>query len=171
MKGDVIVKAKSWFFQLIVVTLLASCGSRDAWCQKSVKEPWTLPYLPTSFFELFSHPDRFHNRIICITGFLRLGQEESRIYFSKEDAEFLRGENSLWVRFNDSVDLQQPDGRMIRRDMASVDRFNSQYVGLTGLFRDDQFGHLGGSFATIDSVWRIVHEARVEDATIWPGGK
>src|SRR5690349_2788842 len=64
-----------------------------------------------SFVQLLSHPEAYDGKTVAVFGFLHVQFEDSALYMSKTAADFIRGENSLWVSYNSDVRLQPLVGK------------------------------------------------------------
>ena len=106
-----------------------------------------------SFVQLLSHPEAYDGKKVVVFGFLHVQFEDSALYMSKTDADFIRGENSLWVSYNSDVKLQPLDGKEIvggsRKDL---EYFNGRYVTLEGTFNMKEHGHMGMFFGFLERV-------------------
>ncbi len=105
--------------------------------------------LDTSMVQLLSNPQYFHQKRVRVSGFLHQQFEDSCLYLSKEDADYLNGRQGLWIRFGDRV-TKQPD--------QPVPRFDSKRVLIEGIFNKDEHGHMGAAAGAIERVSRIMEE-------------
>lgn len=130
-----------------------------------IEIPFYSPYAANvSIYQLLANPDKYHNRLIVISGFYRLGFELSALFASKDDADYFIGKNSLWITFNNKdLKLESPSSKFnpLRRD----ERFDGKYVLIEGIFNKDACGHLGMSAGEIKNVSRIVELKRYFDGS------
>lgn len=85
---------------LLAVSTLASNAS-----EKEVERPQSV-----SLVAVFGNPAALDRRIVQVKGWCVIEPEEAAIYLSKEDSEYLRTQNALWldVDFTRGVNLGKP---------------------------------------------------------------
>ncbi len=94
---------------------------------------------PISMISVLTNPDQYRGKRCRIQGFLHLQFEDNRLYFSKEFADYLSSENSIYVTTDKNVNLQ-PSFRFptIANAYGKLDPqyFNEKVVVLEGTFDD-----------------------------------
>lgn len=110
----------------------------------------------TSMVELLANPKKFHGKFVQVSGFLHNQFEDTALYMTKEDADYLNGRQGVWIVFDNPKIQKQPD--------KSLEYFDCKRVFLEGTFDTNIGGHLGlTSPAGIRNVSRIVEETRYFD--------
>lgn len=61
---------------------------------------------PISMISVLTNPDQYRGKRCRIQGFLHLQFEDNRLYFSKEFADYLSSENSIYVSLDENVHLE-----------------------------------------------------------------
>ena len=91
--------------------------------------------LPEPFVRVISIPERYHDRFITVSGYLRVERENCALYLNKESADMLWSENAIWLAFADTVYLSRsgPIGNYFAAggDIVKSDR---RYVTVQGRF-------------------------------------
>jgi hypothetical protein len=98
----------------------------------------------TSLIQIIANPDRYHNKKVCVIGFLRLQFEGNAIYISENDDKYMIWSNALWISLEDNT-LQTTSP-------AIVEKFNERWVCITGIFDKDchgSWGHYQGAIKNI----------------------
>lgn len=122
-----------------------------------------IPYYDydVSLVRLIAQPDQYHGRAIRVAGYLHCRFESYALYLSKEDADYLRSKNAIWVTFSDefrrSWSSAEKPGRYNPED------FDCKNVVLEGCFNKDEHGHLGATSGGIIDVTRVVEQPRLYD--------
>ncbi|MCW5823110.1 MAG: hypothetical protein KIT34_09925 [Cyanobacteria bacterium TGS_CYA1] len=117
---------------------------------------------------IIANPEKYDGKNVQVKGFLHLEYEDYGLYLSKEDADYLRTENSLRMSFSEGEVEFEPLDRSsfsvsnLERKMHSnsnliqrVLRFNCVNVMLEGIF-DAKTGR-------IENVTRVLEECRWYD--------
>ena len=97
-----------------------------------------------SIIRLIATPEKYHNEIVQITGFLNIEFEGDAIYLHKEDHDKSLLENSMWVDFSDEL-----------KQKVNLEEYNRQYVILKGTFDKNDTGHLGLFGGAIKDITRL----------------
>src|SRR5262249_46308494 len=116
-----------------------------------------------SLIQLIATPEKYHGKFVRVKGYLHNQFEDSAIYFTKDDADHLIGENALWVSYSEKVQKQTLDPK---QKVDNLRYFDSKYVLIEGYFDKDGHGHLGAFAGTIGRATRIMELIRWFD-----GGK
>lgn len=103
-----------------------------------------------SIVKLLANPEKYHNRMVNVKGFLHHKFEDSKIYLTKEHSQFNSHENALWVNYDENVIVEPLKGG--KEDLQSMDR---KFVTLVGYFDMNSNGHFGNYAGTIRDVIRI----------------
>ncbi len=99
-----------------------------------------------SLVQLLANPERYHNKPVCLEGFLRVEFEGCGIYLSRDDANYLINSNSLWVSFGGDWKGQGLEPK----------QFNRKFVLIEGIFKQDDHGHMGMWSGSVHDVWRVM---------------
>lgn len=108
-----------------------------------------------SLFQLLSSPDKYHGKKVLVQGYLHNQFEDSALYFSKEQADFLMGENALWIAYAKEVELRASTAKS---KPENTRYFDCKYVLMVGEFDRNEKGHLGmfnGGLKNVTSVLEI----------------
>lgn len=92
-----------------------------------------------SIVQILAHRDRYHGKVVQITGYLRVQFEGTAIYLSKEDADYGMTRNGLCVT--------------VGKGSAKHDQ---KYVLIEGTFDKDLMGHMSAWQGAIKNVTRVV---------------
>ena len=86
--------------------------------------------VPTvSLITVIANPDRYHNKVIVVGGFVRVQFEGNAVYTHKDDFTYSITKNGLWLNF----------GKAKAEDVRSI---HQKYTLLKGRFIADDFGHM-----------------------------
>ena len=131
--------------------------------------PLGQPLVSTSLISVIASPERFHGKTISVTGYLHRRFEDSGLYFSKADADYLMAENALWVFFADKVNQAALSKAGLPVVAPHLDYFDSRYVVLAGTFDKDEYGHFGQYAGALKSVFIITEIPQVYDGArvVW----
>jgi hypothetical protein len=99
--------------------------------------PLSLNPIGVSMIQLIATPERFHNKAVRVTGFCHDEEEDTAIYLSTEDANYLNGRNALWVA------------------ALGNSGFNRKFVITEGIFDKEFHGHMDAYSGAIRDAWRI----------------
>jgi hypothetical protein len=144
----------------VVLLILPKLGNAQ---RTTAVSPLGQPLVATSMISVIASPERFHGQIISIAGYLHRRFEDSGLYFSKADADYLAAENALWVVFADKVHQFALSKAGVQAVPPHLDYFDSRYVGLAGTFDKDAHGHFGQYAGTLKSVFVITDLPQVYD--------
>jgi hypothetical protein len=115
-----------------------------------------------SIIQLIAAPEKYNGKFIRTSGYLHNQFEDSAIYFAKTDADYLIGENGLWIAYAENVQ-KQPLNRNKKVD--SLRYFDCKYVLIEGFFNKDAHGHMGAFAGSIERVSRIMELTRWFDGS------
>ncbi len=119
-----------------------------------------------SLINLIASPEKYNSKIVRVEGYLHIKFEDCALYLSKSDADYLNGNNAIWVSFSENKDINiQPLDRNTKLTKGNIDYLDSKYVLLEGVFNKNEHGHMGSYAATLDNVTRIM------ESTQWYDGK
>ena len=119
-----------------------------------------------SLISLIANPDKYDSKIVRVEGYLHIKFEDAALYLSKSDADYLNGNNAVWVSFSEKKDINiQPLDRNTKLNKENLDYFDCKYVLLEGTFNKNEHGHMGAYAATLEDVTRIM------ESTQWYDGK
>src|SRR5262249_37142216 len=92
-------------------------------------------------YQLISNPEKYQDRTVVIEGFLHVKDEDSAIYVTKDDADYLNTTNALWVSYAEQLRLERigSKGRQAKADLKS---FDGKYVLIKGVFDTKFCGHM-----------------------------
>jgi len=104
-------------------------------------------FITDSIISIIANPERYDGKNVRVHGYLHLEFEDFALYLSKDDADYLRTENSLGISFSDNeVDFEPLDrssfsvsnaGRKFNEDAnlhQRIGRFNCVNVMLEGTY-------------------------------------
>lgn len=119
-------------------------------------------YQAVSMAELISTPERYHNKVIRVIGYLCCGPGEAYLFLSKDSSDYSDTASSVLIRIQqDNVSYEY---KQIKTEQL-WDKINGRYIDVIGLF-DMYSGRfdLGnkGSFTEIKNI---------DLATRWYDGK
>ena len=141
-------------FQIrIFALILLFCGI--AWGQKSISsEPY--PLKPPSLINVIANPEKYDGKRIRVSGFLHYQFEDSALYFSKDDADYLITANAVWIRYGEKPVMQSIECQgQSKASISDLDYLDGRYVSLEGTFNMNERGHMGIFSGTIENVVRI----------------
>lgn len=112
-----------------------------------------------SLIQLIADPDKYHGKFVRVSGYLHNKFEDSGLYLSKEDADYLVCTNSLWIQYNDKNVMLQG-----LKKNPSLNYFDCKMVLVEGTFDKESHGHRG--------MWagELKHVSRVLELTRWHDG-
>jgi hypothetical protein len=134
---------------MIVGVLLATLASGPV-----VEKPQSV-----SLVQLLASPEEYHGRFVRVEGFLHNKFENSALYLSKQDADYLIGKNAVWVSYSDGVQ-RQPRGDSNDEQEKDLSYFDRKFVLLEGRFDKDIRGHMGAYSGGLKDVTRIMELKR-----------
>ena len=109
----------------------------------------------TSMIELLSNPEKFHGKFVQVSGYLHNKFEDSTLYLSKEDADYLNGRQGIWLVWGD---------KMKTEPNKPGEYFDCKHVLVEGIFDKTIGGHMGlTSPAGIRDISRISEDPRIFD--------
>jgi hypothetical protein len=112
-----------------------------------------------SLVQLLAAPEKYHGQFVRVEGFLHNKFENSALYLSKQDGDFLIGKNAVWVSYSDEVQLQ-PRGEANNKKERDLFYFDRKFVLLEGRFDEDVRGHMGAYSGGLTGVTRIMELKR-----------
>jgi hypothetical protein len=142
----------------VLILILLLCGI--TWGQKSIlSEPYLLK--PPSLINVLANPERYDGKRISISGFLHYQFEDSALYFSKSDADYLITENAIWIRYGEKpiIDAIECKGKS-KASTSNLDYLDGHYVSLEGTFNMNERGHMGAFSGTLENVVRVSEQRR-----------
>lgn len=118
---------KRFWFVVTAIMIFAICnqsiqalvGGVPDWMCSEGPEPEVLKHstdlfpVNTSMYELLFFPEKYEGRFVWVEGYLSTDYEDSRLYLSKEDLDYFRNENSLWVSYGKKSLRLYPENRNI----------------------------------------------------------
>lgn len=116
-----------------------------------------------SMWQLIANPDVYHNRFVRVHGFLHLKFEDSGLYATKDDADYLIGKNALWVTYSGEGLKLEPNNPKLKLSRNELEYFDGKYVLLEGIFNKGNCGHMGAFAGEIKDVTRVVELKRWYD--------
>ena len=143
----------AFFFLMFSVSVLA---------QKSVlSEPYVLR--PPSLISVLANPEQYHEKRVRVFGFLHYGFEDSGLYFSKDDGDYLNNANAIWITYNKDVKLDASECKGKSQTITNLDYFNGRYVLLDGTFNMNGHGHFGVYSGELTDVVTVIEMRRWYD--------
>lgn len=101
--------------------------------------------IDVSLIQLIANPAAYHGKLVTVRGFLHNKFEDSALYLSKEDGDYLIMRNAVWVNYSQKI--LKYAGRTI--DHACLD---GKFVVLQGTFNKIGHGHMGLFSGELDFV-------------------
>lgn len=116
-------------------------------------------YAPVSPIHLIANPEKYDGKRIRLHGFLHYQFEDSALYLSKDDADYLNSANAIWIRYDETVKLEI----LICKDIKEIAKptpndfkyFDGRYVVVEGIFNMKNHGHLGVFSGALENVVRL----------------
>ena len=118
-----------------------------------------------SMVALLANPEKYNGKKVRVTGFLHVQFEDNAIYLHKDDADYLIGENALWVAYAKEPNLQPICKDKFSASGAKQRFFDGRYVLIEGRFNMKNHGHLGAFSGAIEDVSRILELRRWFDGS------
>jgi len=130
-------------------------------CIAAQKSVFAEPYLlhPPSLVSVLANPEKYDGKRVMVTGFLHFQFEDSALYLSKEDADYLNGKNALWVRYNFAAKLDWRCGEKFPSTLG-LSYFDARYVTLSGTFNMKEYGHMGAFSGVLEDVVSVSEQRR-----------
>jgi hypothetical protein len=116
-----------------------------------------------SIYHLIANPEKYHNRLVTVEGFLHVKPEDSAIYASKDDADYLIGMNALWVQYSSEELKIETSKPSLKLSPASLEYFDGRYVAIQGVFDMKSCGHMAAFAGEIKSVTSLRELKRIYD--------
>ena len=146
---------------LLVVFLLlpsASVQSQQGVPAESFFAPRVSP------IHLISHPEKYHGKRVKVFGYLHVRFEDSALYLSKDDADYLTGANAIWVSYDSTRRLYPIEGKEVTGGtIDDLKYFDGRYVMLEGFFNMNERGHMGSFSGGLERVMSIIESRRWYD--------
>ncbi len=139
-----------YYFGILIASVFSS---QPLWSQLDTIVVSAPKKVYVSIIDLISNPDKYHNQIVHVVGFLHNKFEDSAIYFSKEDADYLFVHNAIWINYSDSIEMIDHTSPKAKPNKTAY--FDCQYVALRGVFNKNSNGHFGMFPGTIENVSSI----------------
>jgi hypothetical protein len=140
---------KPYLLSIMLVLLLAAMAPT-----RPAERPQAV-----SLVQLLASPEKYHGQLVRIEGFLHNKFENSALYLSKQDGDFLIGKNAVWVSYSDEVQLQPRDDTKSKKERG-LSYFDRKFVLLEGRFDKDVRGHMGAYSGGLTGVTRIMELKR-----------
>ena len=112
-----------------------------------------------SLVALLANPEKYDGKLVGVYGYLHKKFEDSALYLSKMDGDFLIGKNALWVNYGKKVGWQ-PNSKT---EIKSVKYFDCRHVLVVGQFDTQSRGHLGSYSGALKNVERVMELIRHYD--------
>lgn len=109
---------------------------------------------PVSLVALLANPGKYHGKVVQVSGYLHKKFEDSALYLSKSDGDYLLTRNALWVRYSKGVRWSA------LHKVATTQHFDCKYVLVEGIVDGRDHGHKGLFLGAIKQVTRVVELAR-----------
>jgi hypothetical protein len=89
--------------------------------------------LSVRLLELLNRPDAFDGKCVVVSGYLHAKFEDHNLYFSKECADYISDEYSIFI--DDISGKKEIDfGKPSHNEKLRLESFDCKYVQLTGIF-------------------------------------
>lgn len=141
----------------IYVTLLVLLLSGSLMAQEGVPaESFFAPQV--SVLHLVAKPEQYNGKRVKLFGYLHVRFEDSALYLSKDDADYLTGANAIWVSYDSAVKLESIEG-----NVSDLHYFDGRYVMLEGFFNMKEHGHMGMFSGGLEKIVRVLELRRWYD--------
>ena len=112
-----------------------------------------------SLVQVLATPERYHGQRVRVEGFLHCEFEDSALYLSKSDGDYLIGRNAIWVSY--SAETQKSLHRGSEKLPVNVRcDANRKYVLLEGRFNPNGHGHMDCCSGELEDVTRLMELKR-----------
>ncbi len=115
--------------------------------------------IDVSVINLIATPEKYNNKYIQVEGYVHIKFEDMALYLSKESADYLNGQNAIWLDFNKDFLKIEP------QNYTNLWNFDCKYVLIEGVFDKNDSGHMSSFAGSINNVRRI------KVMTRWYNGK
>jgi hypothetical protein len=133
---------------LVVAFALAASGGCRTQVDRGTPDS---RYRKVSLSEIVQSPQRFHNALIRVDGWLRLGTEANTLWVDQDSLRAWRPPQGVWI------DVEGPRA-------VPVDKLNGTRVTIEGRFDAEDHGYLhgfGGEITDIRAIWQLGNDAPV----------
>jgi hypothetical protein len=122
---------------------------------------------------LIASPERYDGQIVLASGYLHYRFEDSALYLSKEDADYLEAANAVWVTYAASCQVRLLPELEPRPCREAVGEADGQYVMLKGRFVAGRGGHFGMMYGSLVEVEAVSEKRRWYDGReeLWEMGE
>ncbi len=101
-----------------------------------------------SMIQLIANPQLYEGKRVQVSGVMHLKYGDEALYLSKEDGDFLRTANALWIDFVNSPKIQT----LLADSTPALGYFDGKKVILRGFFNYNNTGHLNAYAGAIERV-------------------
>ncbi len=111
---------------------------------------WMAPCFPSngdelgqrvSLFRLIVNPDSYHEKVVFVTGYVRIGLEDMSICPSRDS---LSNIDCLWLNIDDGPFETDKDMERYYENERKWNKFNKSVVSIRATFDKNETGHMGG---------------------------
>jgi hypothetical protein len=150
-------------FSIFVLVLYLSIGTVFSQKRESIDsiKHRLSDFEVVSMIQLIANPKSFNGKRVQLSGFMHLKFEDCALYLSRDDANYLRSENALWLDFVETPHLETLQNDSIR----SLSYYDGKYVVIRGTYNYNNQGHLGAFSGAIEDIYYIF------EARQWYNGK
>ena len=160
-------KTKMRIIKVLFLTILFSLQTISVLSQQEKRVEFV--YAPVSPIHLIANPEKYDGKRVRLRGFLHYQFEDSALYLSKDDADYLNSANAIWIRYDKTVKLEI----LVCKNIKEITKptaddfkyFDGRYVTVEGIFNMKGRGHLGVFSGELDNV------VRLEEDRQWFDGK
>lgn len=110
-----------------------------------------------SICQLVTNTSKYHGEEIFVSGYLHLKFEDSALYLSKTQADYLLDEYAVWINFADSVKVEYlSKGQYEEGNIEDLKLLDCKYVRVQGVFNENHHGHFGAFAGSLEEINHIM---------------
>lgn len=148
----------------VLVGLSAQPAEAQALDTVKVEAERPQPLSRVSLVHLLARPEAYADQTVVVSGYLHVRFEDSALYLSKTDGDYLRGENAAWVEYAERCVVEALPIYERRPCDQALREMDGRYVRLQGRFVPGVGGHMNLFNATLE------HVSWVEESRRWYDG-
>ncbi len=159
------MKSTSWFLFVISLSAVACVTQSIAQSQAAASQQHAKHLWPVSMIQLIANPEKYDSVYVSVEGYCHWRDENVALYLSKEDADYLRAANALWLRFSDSVRKFPLSITGAKDTTVDISYFDGKHIMVSGVFDKTERGNglYAGGLISVDRIY--------EDRQWYNGGR
>jgi hypothetical protein len=147
----------------LTVSLVLLLVSLPIYAQQRISQSAPIETVP--FVKLLASPETYTGKRVRVAGFLHVKFEDSALYLTKDDGDFVTLANAVWIEYDSNPSLELQERKRTGETRNDLKQFDGKYVLLEGTFTPDRRGHLGAFQGTIEKVTRVLEKKRWYDGS------